>query len=347
MPKRHTQSSSSTAGSPPKRRSQDMNSSCRDTSNSTTTNCQPNFDSSCPYQILGVPRNATIQQIKLSYRKLALKHHPDRQSSEADKDTAHHIFSSIGHAYEMLSDERKRREYDEGLQQEQYNQQHRQQSRGGFDHGPFDGHFFSSSPFGFGFGGNTQSSRQRSNQPSDFHNFTDPFQLFEQFFADELGRNSNNNSQRQQRQQQSGMRSDSFASDPFFSDPFFSSGIGGFGQSSMMSQMMNMQHGSMHGSMHNQQLMGGGGGGMSSSSFFSSSSSSSRHGGGIGQSVSTSTRTTIVNGRRQTITERTITHPNGRVERHVTTDGGDNNGSGRLASLNHPALDYDRRSGRR
>ena len=85
MPKRHSQqSSSSTAGSPPKRRSQDVNSSGRDTTNSTTTN-QPNFDSSCPYQILGVPRNATIQQIKLSYRKLALKHHPDRQSSEADK----------------------------------------------------------------------------------------------------------------------------------------------------------------------------------------------------------------------------------------------------------------------
>ena len=337
MPKRHTQSSSSTAGSPPKRRSQDVNFSSRDTSNSTTTN-QPNFDSSCPYQILGVPRNATIQQIKLSYRKLALKHHPDRQSSEADKDTAHHIFSSIGHAYEILSDENRKREHDEGLQQEQYQQQNH--GRGGFGHDQFD-HFFSS-PFGFGFGGNTQSSRQRSNQPSDFHNFTDPFQLFEQFFAEELGRNNNNNSHRQQRQQQSGMRSDPFASDPFFSDPFFSSGIGGsmFGQSSMMSQMMNMQHGSMHDSMHNQQLMGGGGGGISSS-FFSSSSSSSHHGGG--QSVSSSTRTTIVNGVRQTVTERTITHPDGRVERHVTTDGGDNNGGGRLASSSsHPALDYDR-----
>ena len=336
MPKRHSQqSSSSTAGTPPKRRSQDMNSGRDgDTTNSTTAN-QPNFNSSCPYQILGVPRNATIQQIKLSYRKLALKHHPDRQSSEADKDTAHHIFSSIGHAYELLSDDSRRREYDEGLQQEQYQQQNR--GRGGFGHYPFD-HFFSSP---FGFGGNTQSSRQRSNQSSDFHNFTDPFQLFEQFFADELGRNNNNSQQRQQQQQQNGMRRDPFASDPFFSDPFFSSGIGGsmFGQSSMMSQMMNSSmHGSMHDSMHNQQLMGGGGG--MSSSFFSSSSSSSRHDGG--QSVSTSTRTTIVNGRRQTVTERTITHPDGRVERHVTTDGDGNNGGGRLASSNHPALDYDR-----
>ena len=337
MPKRHSQSSPSTAGTPPKRRSQDANSSGRDTTNSTTTN-QPNFESSCPYQILGVPRNATIQQIKLSYRKLALKHHPDRQSSEADKDTAHHIFSSIGHAYEILSDTNRKREYDEGLQQEQYQQQNR--GRGGFGHDPFD-HFFSS-PFGFGFGGNTQSSRQRSNQPSDFHNFTDPFQLFEQFFAEELERN-NNNSQRQQQRQQSGIRSDPFASDPFFSDPFFSSAgmtQGVFGQSSIMSPMMNTQHGSMHESMHNQQLMGGGGG-MSSSSFFSSSSSSSHHGGGRGQSVSTSTRTTIVNGVRQTVTERTITHPDGRVERHVTTDGG-NNGGGRLASQNNPVLDYDR-----
>ena len=341
MPKRHSQSSSSTAGTPPKRRSQDVNSGRNgDTTNSTTTN-QPNFDSSCPYQILGVSRNATIQQIKLSYRKLALKHHPDRQSSEADKDTAHHIFSSIGHAYEILSDSNKRRQYDEGLQQEQYQQQQHQGrgGGGGFGHDPFNDPFFSS-PFGFG------SHRKRSNQSSDFHNnFTDPFQLFEQFFADELGRNSNS---QQQQQQQSGMRSDPFASDPFISDPFFSSRMTGgsmFGQSSMMSQMMNSMHsnihGNMHDSMHNQQLMGGGGG--ISSSFFSSSSSS-HHGGGRGQSVSTSTRTTIVNGVRQTVTERTITHPDGRVERHV-----DGNSGGRLASSsNHPAIDYDRgRSGRR
>ena len=81
----------------------------------------------------------------------------------------------------------------------------------------------------------------------------------------------------------------------------------------MMSQMMNSMHSNIHDSIHNQQLMGGGGG--MSSSFFSSSSSS-HHGGGRGQSVSTSTRTTIVNGVRQTVTERTITHPDGRVERH-------------------------------
>ena len=88
------------------------------------------------------------------------------------------------------------------------------------------------------------------------------------------------------------------------------------GHGNLMNSMMSqMQSGSMFGGFdeqQQQQLMrsGGNGGGSSSYNFMSSSSSSSNRGGV--QSVSTSTRTSIVNGVRKTIKERTVVHPDGR-----------------------------------
>mmetsp|Transcript_6030 Transcript_6030/g.12612 ORF Transcript_6030/g.12612 Transcript_6030/m.12612 type:complete len:83 (+) Transcript_6030:615-863(+) len=79
--------------------------------------------------------------------------------------------------------------------------------------------------------------------------------------------------------------------------------------------------------------------------------SSSFGGGGGGQSISTSTRTTIVNGVRTTVTERTVVHPDGRVERHVETNGANgrnsNDNSGRLPTANYPSLGYEEHRGRR
>ena len=67
-----------------------------------------------PYHTLGVPVDATPPQIKLAYRKLALRHHPDKQRTESDRAAASDTFARISNAYETLSDERRRCEYDMG-----------------------------------------------------------------------------------------------------------------------------------------------------------------------------------------------------------------------------------------
>jgi molecular chaperone DnaJ len=64
------------------------------------------------YDVLGVPKNATEEDIKKAYRKLAMKHHPDRnQGDEAKK--AEEKFKEAKEAYEMLSDAQKRAAYDQ------------------------------------------------------------------------------------------------------------------------------------------------------------------------------------------------------------------------------------------
>jgi len=62
------------------------------------------------YEILGVPRNASTEEIKKVFRQLALKHHPDRNpdnKAESEKN-----FKQIAEAYEVLSDPEKRARYD-------------------------------------------------------------------------------------------------------------------------------------------------------------------------------------------------------------------------------------------
>ncbi len=84
------------------------------------------------YETLGVGRNASADEIKKAYRKLAVKYHPDKNPGNKE---AEEKFKEISHAYEVLSDPQKRTQYD------QFGPSVFEGGRGfgGFDfHNPFD-----------------------------------------------------------------------------------------------------------------------------------------------------------------------------------------------------------------
>lgn len=74
------------------------------------------------YEVLGVPKSATQDQIKKAYRELALKYHPDRNKDKA----ATEKFKEANEAYAVLSDPEKRKRYDT-FGPDQFNQQYSQE----------------------------------------------------------------------------------------------------------------------------------------------------------------------------------------------------------------------------
>jgi len=73
------------------------------------------------YATLGVSRDATLKEIKKSFKALAKKHHPDK-SQPSSKEANARIFTEVAEAYEVLSDAETRREYNRYRQQRQHQQ---------------------------------------------------------------------------------------------------------------------------------------------------------------------------------------------------------------------------------
>lgn len=105
------------------------------------------------YEVLGISKNATDDEIKKSYRKLALKYHPDRNKAK----DATEKFKELSHAYEILSDTQKRQAYD---------QTGNESFQEGGGEGPPDSY-----------------SYQTGKDTQGFSGFTDPNDIFEQFFG--------------------------------------------------------------------------------------------------------------------------------------------------------------------
>ena len=62
------------------------------------------------YEVLGVDKNATPEQIKKAYRKKAIQYHPDKNPGDKE---AEEKFKEAAEAYDVLSDEKKRQLYDQ------------------------------------------------------------------------------------------------------------------------------------------------------------------------------------------------------------------------------------------
>lgn len=117
------------------------------------------------YDVLGVSKSATTEEIKKAYRKKALEYHPDRNKA-SDAGTK---FKEVNEAYEILSDKGKRTTYDQ------------------YGHNAFSGN--GGAPGGNPFGGNGPFGGYATGNAADFADifggggFSDPFDIFSAFFG--------------------------------------------------------------------------------------------------------------------------------------------------------------------
>jgi len=115
------------------------------------------------YEVLGVDKSASADQIKSAYRKLAVKHHPDK--NKGDK-SAEDKFKEASEAYHVLSNSERKQNYDNFGHAAFENGGG---GRGGFGNFDFSNHFSDifEDFFGEGFGGGGRRSRRSNNRGSD------------------------------------------------------------------------------------------------------------------------------------------------------------------------------------
>lgn len=118
------------------------------------------------YQLLGVSKTSTPEEIKAAYRKKALEWHPDRNKSPGAADK----FKEVNKAYEVLSDAKKKEMYD------QFGHEAFERSGGGSNPG-YGGYGQGQGPFTYTYTSNG------GNPFEGFEGFSDPFEIFEQFFG--------------------------------------------------------------------------------------------------------------------------------------------------------------------
>ncbi|KAI3446586.1 hypothetical protein Pfo_003251 [Paulownia fortunei] len=104
------------------------------------------------YKVLGVHKNASKEEIKQAFRKLAMEFHPDKhsQSSKHLRDSATHKFKQLSEAYETLIDDRKRSDYN--LKRNAYGAHQSKRYDYNYGRGGGGGAYTYSNSYGYGYG---------------------------------------------------------------------------------------------------------------------------------------------------------------------------------------------------
>jgi curved DNA-binding protein CbpA len=248
------------------------------------------------YQTLGLEPGCSQVDIKKAYKKLALKYHPDKNNNP----DAGEMFRACAEAYEILGDESRRREYDQGSLGGDQGYGKSTQSNN-FHHGQFDQDNF----FGPGF---MDMNRARNLFRDMFSAMHEDFHDFGANSFDRHRKPGPGNSQAQRGR--SVPHDHERARDPF-GDPFESMLGGSFFGSDPFAEMDQMMGGSMFG--------GGRGGRGGATSFSSSSSSFSSSSMGPMGGTQVTTKTVIdKNGQRHSVRETTTISSDG--IRHTTRE---------------------------
>lgn len=265
----------------------------------------------CFYAILGVQKSATQDEVRKAYRKLAIKWHPDKNIN--NKDEATEMFKIINEAYATLGDTGKRQKYDQDMvlnNRDEYDQRYSSYSRS---------RQYENEDFG-------SRNQYRSNfSDARAHDiFNDFFSQFDASFNDDFFRDD---------WSPFGSFGQAHPSNPGQTNGFSTQRNGGqtcdgsfgFGghdpfahMHAHMNSMMNMHMQQMN-NFHDSNTFGWDPHFAAASSFTSNQRNIGPQLSGSSRSVSTTT-TIDASGRKTVRTETTIRHPDGTVERSVSSD---------------------------